>query len=160
MDLSDLVRTLSDVLRINNLKLASAESCTGGLISMMITDLAGSSDIFDRGFITYSNQSKVDLLGVNPITLEKHGAVSEETAKEMAFGTLKNSQADITISVTGIAAPSGESKDKPVGLVYIGFARRNGECFSEKHIFGGDRKSVRQSAAKTALEIILKKISE
>lgn len=160
MDLSDLVGTVSEILTTKTLKLATAESCTGGLISTLITDRSGSSELFDRGFVTYSNQAKIDLLGVSPLTLDKFGAVSEETAKEMALGTLKNSQADLAISVTGVAGPTGGTKDKPVGLVYIGFARRNGECLAEKYIFMGDRQSIRYAAAKTALETVLNKIGE
>ncbi|HOO50564.1 MAG TPA: CinA family protein [Alphaproteobacteria bacterium] len=160
MDLSDLVKTLSDVLRTKQLKLATAESCTGGLISMLITDLAGSSDILDRGFVTYSNQSKIDMLDVSPLTIDQHGAVSKETAEEMAKGALLHSQADITVAVTGIAGPGGGSEEKPVGLVYIAFARRNGESFAAKNIFTGDRSAVRYATAKTALETVLNKIGE
>lgn len=160
MDLSDLIKTLSDVLRTKQLKLATAESCTGGLIAMLITELSGSSGIFDRGFVTYSNQSKIDMLGVNSITLDNHGAVSMEVATEMAMGALKNSQADLAISITGIAGPTGGSETKPVGLVYIGFARKNGETHVEKYIFSGDRYTIRYTAAKTALETVLGKIGE
>ncbi len=160
MDLSELVRTLSDVLRTKTLKFATAESCTGGLIASLITDLAGSSDIFDRGFVTYSNQSKTDMLGVSPLTLDKFGAVSSETATEMAKGALEKSQADIAISVTGIAGPSGGTTEKPVGLVYIGFARRGGEVFASKNLFHGDRQAIRFATAKTALETVLGKIGE
>lgn len=160
MDLSDLVKTLSDVLKTKKLKLATAESCTGGLISMLITDLAGSSDVFDRGFVIYSNQSKIDMLEVSPLTLDRHGAVSEQTAIEMAKGAIKQSQADIAIAVTGIAGPSGGTPDKPVGLVYIGFARKNGESFAIKNLFHGDRTAIRKTTAKTALETVLNKIGE
>ncbi|MDD3021510.1 MAG: CinA family protein [Alphaproteobacteria bacterium] len=160
MDLSDLVRTLSDVLRTKTLKLVTAESCTGGLISSLITDLAGSSDVLDRGFVTYSNQSKSDMLGVSPLTLDKFGAVSQETATEMARGALERSQADLAISVTGIAGPSGGTDEKPVGLVYIGFARRDGESIATKHLFHGDRQAIRFVTAKTALETVLGKIGE
>lgn len=160
MDLSDLVATVNEILKTKSLKLATAESCTGGLISTLITDRAGSSDVFDRGFVTYSNQAKIDMLGVSLATLDNHGAVSEKTAKEMAQGAIKNSAADVAISVTGIAGPSGGTEDKPVGLVYIGFARRDGETFAERYVFIGDRKSVRYAAAKTALETILGKIGE
>ncbi|HNQ93021.1 MAG TPA: CinA family protein [Alphaproteobacteria bacterium] len=160
MDLSELVGTVSEILKTKTLKLATAESCTGGLISTLVTDRSGSSEIFDRAFVTYSNQAKTDMLGVSPLTLDKFGAVSEETAREMALGALKNSQADVTISVTGIAGPTGGTKDKPVGLVYIGFARRDGECLAERHIFTGDRQAIRFAAAKTALETVLGKIGE
>lgn len=160
MDLSDLVKTLSDVLRTKNLKLVTAESCTGGMISSLITDLSGSSDILDRGFVTYSNQSKVDMLGVSPLTLDKFGAVSSETAMEMAKGAIKNSQADLAVSVTGIAGPSGGSAEKPVGLVYIGFARRDNEVLAAQYLFEGDRHVVRTAAAKTAIETVLNRAGE
>lgn len=160
MDLSDLVRTVSDVLRIKKLRLTTAESCTGGLIASLLTDLAGSSDIFDRGFVTYSNQSKIDMLGVSPLTIDQHGAVSALTAVEMAKGALEHSQADLAIAVTGIAGPSGGSKEKPVGLVYIAFSRKGGETIVEENIFGGERSDVRFAAARTALETVLNKIGE
>lgn len=113
-------------LRDKGLKLALAESCTGGVIASTITEIAGSSDVFDRGYVTYSNQSKMDLLNVSEKTLEEHGAVSGQTALEMAQGALKNANlnsasADIAISVTGIAGPSGGTDEKPVGLVFIAF---------------------------------------
>lgn len=161
MDLSDLVKTVSDVLRTKSLRLATAESCTGGLISTLITDLSGSSDIFDRGFVTYSNQAKIDMLGVSPVTLDTHGAVSGETAAEMVKGAIKHSQADIAVSVTGIAGPSGGTEDKPVGLVFIGFARRDAEVIALRyHFTSGNRHAIRHAAAKAALETILGKIGE
>lgn len=141
----------SQILRENKLVLATAESCTGGMISAAFTDLSGSSDIFDRGFVTYSNQAKMDMLGVSPATLESHGAVSEQTAREMCEGALKNSRADITISVTGIAGPSGGTAEKPVGLVYMGLAMKNKETQVFKHIFKGDRSEVRQQTVDSAL---------
>ncbi|MDY0028552.1 MAG: CinA family protein [Pseudobdellovibrionaceae bacterium] len=160
MDLSDLVRTVSDVLRTKKLRLTTAESCTGGLISSLLTDLAGSSDIFDRGFVTYSNQSKMDMLGVSPLTIDEYGAVSALTAAEMAKGALEHSQADLSIAVTGIAGPSGGTPEKPVGLVYIAFSRRGGETIVEENIFRGERSDVRFTTAKTALETVLNKIGE
>lgn len=160
MDLSDLVKTLSDVLRMKQLRICCAESCTGGLVCSLITDLAGSSDIFDRGFVTYSNQSKIDLLGVSQAILNQFGAVSAECAAAMALGALKNSEADLALSITGIAGPSGGSAEKPVGLVYLGFARRQAEVVVEQINLPGERQDIRFAAARTALELVLNKIGE
>jgi nicotinamide-nucleotide amidase len=160
MDLNPLVKNVSENLRLNHLKLATAESCTGGLIASLITDLAGSSDIFDRGFVTYSNQSKMDLLGVYHSILDAHGAVSEQTAQAMAEGALRQSMADIALSVTGIAGPSGGSEAKPVGLVYIGLAHKiNNHHASPSHtvrknLYSGTRTQIRYLACETALEMV------
>lgn len=149
--MNDLVVKISQQLREQRIFLATAESCTGGMISAAFTDLSGSSDIFDRGFVTYSNEAKMAMLGVSPATLEAHGAVSEQTAREMCEGALKNSLADVTISVTGIAGPSGGTPDKPVGLVYIGVAnKQRSEVFH--HIFKGDRREVRGQTVDAALK--------
>jgi PncC family amidohydrolase len=113
-------------LREKGLKITTAESCTGGLVAASITEIAGCSDVFDRGFVTYSNDSKIKQLGVNSITLEKFGAVSGQIALEMGNGAIKNSSADIAVSITGIAGPDGGTPEKPVGLVFIGIV------FSEK----------------------------
>lgn len=160
MDLSDLVKTLSDVLRMKQLRICCAESCTGGLVCSLITDLAGSSDIFDRGFVTYSNQSKMDLLGVSQAILNQFGAVSAECAAAMALGALKNSEADLALSITGIAGPSGGSAEKPVGLVYFGFARRQSEVVVAQINLPGERQDIRFAAARAALELVLNKIGE
>jgi nicotinamide-nucleotide amidase len=154
------IKTASELLRAKGLKLATAESCTGGMIAAGFTDLAGSSDIFDRGFVTYSNQAKIDMLGVSPTTLEQHGAVSEQTAGEMAMGALKNSLADVSISVTGIAGPSGGTPEKPVGLVFIGIGQKNGAPLVTKHNFGGDRASVRRQTTITAIENLIALMSK
>ena len=114
------MKILVKSLKSLNYKIATAESCTGGLVAKMITDVSGSSAVFEYGVVTYSNRAKTDLLGVSETTLATFGAVSEETAKEMALGALKLSGADIAVSVTGIAGPGGGSTEKPVGLVYIG----------------------------------------
>lgn len=142
---------LSQTLRSKKLKLVTAESCTGGLISAAITEIAGSSDIFDRGFVTYSNEAKIAMLGVSPITLETYGAVSEQTAGEMAKGALKNSLGDVAISVTGIAGPTGGTADKPVGLVYIGVSNKI-ETRVFKHMFKGNRNEVRGQTVDVALK--------
>lgn len=149
------VKNLSEKLRSLQKKLAVAESCTGGLIAMSVTELAGSSDIFDRGFVTYSNQSKIDMLGVSPATLEEFGAVSAQTAREMANGVIRHSLADFSISVTGIAGPAGGTAAKPVGLVYIGIGQRGGETVVFENIFSGDRQAVRMQAAVFALRRLL-----
>lgn len=154
-----LVQSASQTLRAQGFKLATAESCTGGMISAAFTDLSGSSDIFDRGFVTYSNEAKIAMLGVSPATIEAHGAVSEQTAREMCEGSLKNSLADVTIAVTGIAGPSGGTPDKPVGLVYIGLAKKKSETRIFRHVFAGDRQAVRQQTVEQALEHLMDIIS-
>ena len=113
--------------RERGLKLATAESCTGGLIAAILTEVPGSSDVFERGFVTYSNEAKTEMLGVSAALIEKHGAVSAEVARAMAEGALRNSRADIAVSVTGVAGPGGGTAEKPVGLVHFGAARSGGE---------------------------------
>lgn len=152
----DLVAQLSDKLREREWKLVTAESCTGGMIATAITDKAGSSDVFDRGFVTYSNQAKMDHLNVQAETLKKHGAVSMETAEEMANGALENSEAQIAVSVTGIAGPSGGTPQKPVGLVYIGFGIKGGVTQAKGFNFTGEtREDIRLQSTRQALKILL-----
>ena len=153
-----LVEKLSLLLIKNNMMMVTAESCTGGLISAAITERAGSSAVFDRGFVTYTNQSKIELLGVSSDTLNQYGAVSEQTAREMALGALLKSNAHIAVSVTGIAGPSGGSVEKPVGLVYIGVAIKNDECVVTKNIFDGDRTDIRQSTLQKALMLMIERL--
>ncbi len=153
-----LVEELSLLLTDKNLRLVSAESCTGGLIAAAMTDRSGSSSIFERGYVTYSNEAKIEELGVKSLTIETHGAVSEATAGEMATGALKNSHADIAISVTGIAGPNGGTEEKPVGLVYIGIALQNKEPQVWKNNFDGDRTSIRQATVEKALELLIEKL--
>lgn len=129
-----------------------AESCTGGGIAKAITDIAGSSAYFDRGFVTYSNAAKHDLLGVSEATLAAHGAVSEEVVREMAIGALRAAQADLALSVSGIAGPDGGSAEKPVGTVWFGFADSDGRGLSRKMQFEGDRDAVRLQATIFALQ--------
>lgn len=150
-----LAERVSRALRERNWVMTSAESCTGGLISASITDLAGSSEVFDRGFITYSNQSKIDLLGVYSTILDAHGAVSEQTAKAMIEGALRQTPADIAVAVTGIAGPGGGTPEKPVGLVYIGIGKKGQPAQAFKHVFSGDRASIRQQSVDAALTHIL-----
>lgn len=137
-------------------KLATAESCTGGMVAATMTDRAGSSDFFDRGFVTYSNAAKQDMLGVASLTLDNHGAVSEETAGEMAQGAKGNSLADLSLSITGIAGPGGGTADKPVGTVCFGWTLTNDETTTSTQHFSGNREEVRQQAAAFAVEQLLR----
>lgn len=146
-----LVKQLAEQLQKKNKTLVVAESCTGGWVAKVLTDLAGSSAWFDRGFVTYSNQAKQEMLGVAEITLETHGAVSQETVEEMASGALKNSHADYSLSVSGIAGPDGGSANKPVGLVWFAWAYQDTVITSEKKVFSGDRNEVREQAVFHAL---------
>lgn len=148
-------RTLLDRARAKGLRIATAESCTGGMIAAALTDIAGSSDVFDRGFVTYSNAAKVEMLGVAALTLEKCGAVSEEVAREMAEGVLAASEADIAVSVTGIAGPGG-SEFKPEGRVCFGLAVRDRSTLTETVEFGAlGRKEVRRAAVDHAIAMLL-----
>lgn len=150
-----LVECLFDTLGSNSV--VTAESCTGGLIAAAITERAGSSQFFERGFVTYSNQAKIDELQVPMQILDDHGAVSAQTAEAMALGALKNSKASIAVSVTGIAGPSGETNEKPVGLVYIGIAdRETNEVETYKHVFSGDRQTIRAKTTIFALRYVLR----
>lgn len=153
-----LVEELSLLLMDKNMRLVTAESCTGGMIAAAMTDRSGSSSVYERGYVTYSNESKIEELGVKSETIETHGAVSAQTAIEMAQGALKNSHADIALSVTGIAGPNGGTDEKPVGLVYIGIAQPNKEPESIKNIFDGDRASIRQATVEKALELLIERI--
>lgn len=147
----DACRLLADLLLQNELKLATAESCTGGMISAACTDLAGSSEWFERGFVTYSNEAKVELLGVDPSLIANQGAVSEQVARAMAFGAVRHSRAQVSIAVTGIAGPTGGSAAKPVGTVWFGFSVQ-GTLHSEMMRFDGDRAAVRQQTVRHALQ--------
>jgi len=149
-----MAEDLIAVCREKKIKLALAESCTGGLVAGCITSVSGSSDIFDRGFVTYSNQAKIEMLGVSESTLEKFGAVSEETAIAMAEGAIKKSGGELALSITGIAGPGGGSEEKPVGLVHIAVARNNTTTHSERHVFKGDRNRVRIQAVESGLKLL------
>jgi len=142
--------------RASALKLALAESCTGGLIGGCLTSVAGASDVLDRGFITYANEAKTELLGVPKAVLNEHGAVSEQVARLMAEGALQGG-ADIAVSVTGIAGPGGGTDDKPVGLVHICAARAGSDTMHQKHLFDGDRDAVRMRAVEAALCLLLER---
>ena len=146
---------LLELYRQAGKRLAMAESCTGGLIAACLTEIAGSSDVVDRGFITYSNAAKIEMLGVPEALIDYPGpgSVSAEVAVAMAKGALSASQADVAVSVTGIAGPGGATKDKPVGLVFLGWALRGGEAGALHHVFPGGRTEVRLSALREALRL-------
>lgn len=150
-----LVQTLAEHLNARGWRMATAESCTGGLIAAACTELAGSSVWFDRGFVTYSNEAKTDLLGVNAALIAAHGAVSEPVARAMAEGALLRAGVDVAVAVTGIAGPSGGSEDKPVGTVWVAWARRGGITQSRRQVFAGDRAQVRQATCEAALRDLL-----
>lgn len=155
----DKARQVIESVRARGLRVATAESCTGGLIAATLTEIAGASDVMERGFVTYSNQSKAEMLGVDPDLIRNRGAVSEEVARAMAEGALSHSSADVGIAVTGIAGPGGATATKPVGLVHIACARRGTETLHESHIFPGDRRSVRLAAVDKALDLVLRRIA-
>ena len=141
--------------RKRGFKVATAESCTGGLIAAALTAIAGSSDVVDRGFVTYSNEAKAELLGVPMALIEAHGAVSEPVARAMAAGALAHSRADVAVSITGVAGPGGGSAAKPVGLVHFAAARRGGTVLHRREVFPGDRAAVRRAATAAALALAL-----
>ncbi|WP_374382739.1 CinA family protein [Dongia sp.] len=145
------VASLLDLYRQQGLRIATAESCTGGLVAGTLTAVAGSSDVFERGWVTYSNQAKSECLGVPPELIVEKGAVSREVAEAMARGALRHSEADVAISITGIAGPGGGSTEKPVGLVFIGLARKDGWSQVERCVFPGNRDSVRAHSVSRAL---------
>lgn len=149
--LRDLAGKLGERLRAAGLTVTAAESCTGGWVAKCITDIAGSSEWFDRGFVTYSNEAKTELLGVSESLLAEHGAVSEDAVRAMAEGALERSRADLAVAISGIAGPGGGSKEKPVGTVWICWQRRGGEPMVRAVPFDGDRETVRRESVKAAL---------
>lgn len=144
----------------NGTKLAVVESCTGGLLGAVLTELPGSSSMFTHGFITYANEAKQEMVGVKKTLLTKYGAVSAEVAKAMAEGALKASSADIAVAITGVAGPDGGTKTKPVGLVHFACAMKRKKTLSVKKNFKGDRSAVRMSAVDAALDIILAELKK
>ncbi len=149
------IALLSKLCRSKKLMIASAESCTGGLISALFTEIAGSSDVFERGFVTYSNEAKTELLGVPVELIEQWGAVSPQVAAAMASGALTHSHADLSISVTGIAGPGGGSVEKPVGLVCLAAARKNGLVIGKTRKFGDiGRANIRSATIGAAIELL------
>ena len=150
--LQALAESVGTQLRAARQMLVTAESCTGGWIAKMVTDIAGSSDWFDCGLVAYSYEAKQALLSVNPHTLETHGAVSRETAIEMVSGALVHSGASVAVAVTGIAGPGGGTSDKPVGTVWVAWKRRGGYPQAELFQFEGDRDAVRRQTVRAALD--------
>jgi nicotinamide-nucleotide amidase len=157
--LAERVAELADLLRSQGLRIATAESCTGGLIAALCTSLAGSSDWFERGFVTYSNAAKSEALGVDAAVIAAQGAVSDETALAMARGALANSAADLSLAVTGIAGPTGATPGKPVGLVWLAWAWRDDagtvHAEAERRVWPGDRTAVRSATVQWGLERLL-----
>jgi nicotinamide-nucleotide amidase len=154
-ELNQLAAQVGAALKARGWMLATAESCTGGWLGEVVTSVAGSSHWYDRGFITYTNESKQEMLGVSAQTLAGFGAVSEQTVREMAAGALKHSRAHITVAISGIAGPGGAVPGKPVGMVCMAWAMRSGGGRSEVFHFTGDRASVRRQAVRAALRGIL-----
>ena len=155
-----LARRLGARLKRRGLKLATAESCTGGWIAQAVTAVAGSSEWFERGFVTYSNAAKKEMLGVRGATLARHGAVSEATAREMASGALARSQAQVSVAVTGIAGPGGGTRKKPVGLVCFAWAGKRGAAESVAMRFRGGREGIRARSVAFALRGLLDRLEE
>lgn len=150
-ELRELANTLACAAKTHHLSVVTAESCTGGWIAKVLTDLPGSSTWFDCGIVVYSYEAKQGFLGVNPHTLEQHGAVSRETVVEMVSGALVHSAANLAVAVTGIAGPGGGTSDKPVGTVWIAWKRRGGYPHASAHQFDGDREAVRRQTVAAAL---------
>ncbi|HET6610072.1 MAG TPA: CinA family protein [Rhodopila sp.] len=146
--------TLLAACRAKRIMLATAESCTGGLIAAALTAIAGSSDVVDRGFVTYSNEAKNEVIGVPLPLIEAHGAVSQQVAAAMAEGALARSQAAIVVAVTGVAGPGGGTAEKPVGLVWFGLARTGSPAITDRQIFPGDRAEIRAATVAHALKMI------
>lgn len=152
--MDEIARKVGAALKSRGLMVVTAESCTGGWVAMALTAIPGSSDWFERGYVTYSNAAKREALGVAQATLERHGAVSEETAREMASGALKNGRGQVALAITGVAGPSGGSRDKPVGTVCFAWAQGS-KISSQTRRFDGDRESVRRQSVAHALQGVL-----
>jgi nicotinamide-nucleotide amidase len=154
-ELTEAARALLDLCRRKRLKLAAAESCTGGLLAATLTEIPGSSDVFERGFVTYSNEAKQAMLGVTAMTLAGHGAVSRETAEAMATGVLAHAPVDLAVSITGIAGPGGAVPGKPVGLVYLAAVSRSGRLLQHERKYGDiGRAQVRRACVIEALTML------
>lgn len=154
MDLLKTAEILLDGYRRAGLKIATAESCTGGLIAATLTEIAGASDVVERGFVTYSNAAKTELLGVPAGLIAEFGAVSAEVAEAMAAGALEASAAEVAVSATGIAGPGGATASKPVGLVFLGVCRRGQRATHQRHVFAGDRAAVRRASVAAAFALL------
>lgn len=154
--LIDEAMSLLTDFRARGLKIATAESCTGGLVAALLTEIPGSSDVVERGFVVYSNEAKAEMLGVDPAVIAARGAVSEEVAAALALGVLEKSRADISVSITGVAGPGGGSAEKPVGLVWFGCARRGGALVTVERRFGPlAREAIRLAAVNQALSLAM-----
>jgi nicotinamide-nucleotide amidase len=154
-EIAALATRVLEAARARGRKIATAESCTGGLVAGALTDIAGSSDVVERGFVTYSNEAKLEMLGVLASTLANHGAVSRETAEAMAVGAIRRSMADVSVAVTGVAGPGGGSPEKPVGLVHFAAAARDGRQAHQERRFGDiGRAEVRRRSVLVALEML------
>jgi len=153
--MNELARRLGERLKAKGALLVTAESCTGGWAAQAVTAVAGSSEWFERGFVTYSNAAKEEMLGVRPETLARHGAVSEETAREMALGALARSHGTLALAITGIAGPTGGSAAKPVGTVCFAWAVKDGASRAETRRFPGDRDAVRRQSVEHAFRVVL-----
>ncbi|WP_149450153.1 nicotinamide-nucleotide amidase [Escherichia albertii] len=153
-ELMQLSEQVGLALKARGATVTTAESCTGGWVAKVITDIAGSSAWFERGFVTYSNEAKVQMIGVREETLTQHGAVSEPVVVEMAIGALKAARADYAVSISGIAGPDGGSVEKPVGTVWFAFASASGEGITRRECFSGDRDAVRRQATAYALQTL------
>lgn len=156
----DLAEKLGQELFQQGLMLVTAESCTGGGVGQAITEISGSSGWYDRGYITYSHQAKQEMLGVGETTLDQHGTVSEQTAKEMLIGALNRSHAQIGVSITGIAGPGGGTAQKPVGMVCFAWGKKDDLMYSETHYFDGGRAAIRQQSIAVALQGIIDLIKQ
>ncbi|NOT13398.1 MAG: CinA family protein [Methylococcaceae bacterium] len=151
-ELIELAKELGRWLTVNGKIITTAESCTGGWIAQSITEIPGSSAWFDRGFVSYSNIAKMQMLGVNPLILQTYGAVSAEVAQEMVIGALSHSEADVAIAVTGIAGPDGGTSEKPVGTVFIAWASKDGNIRVKKKLFYGNRQQIRAQTVQFAIQ--------
>lgn len=160
---TDNVRAITLIVKAKErgFRVATAESCTGGLVSAALTDIPGASDVFDRGFVTYSNAAKIDMLGVSEAILSAHGAVSAETAQAMARGALEHSLADVAVAITGVAGPGGGTPEKPVGLVHFACAKRGGAVVALERRFGPlPRRDIRQAAVDQALDLMISALGD
>lgn len=160
---TDNVRAITLIVKAKErgFRIATAESCTGGLVSAALTDIPGASDVFDRGFVTYSNAAKIDMLGVSDAILAEHGAVSAETAQVMAKGALEHSLADVAVAITGVAGPGGGTPQKPVGLVHFACAKRGGAVVALERRFGPlPRRDIRQAAVDQALDLMISALGD
>ena len=154
LDLLSRAEALLARYRAAGLRLVTAESCTGGLVAACLTEVAGSSDVVERGFVTYSNEAKSELLGIPAALIARHGAVSAEVALAMAEGALTHAHAEVAVSITGIAGPGGATADKPVGLVHLACCRRGAPALGRREVFAGDRGAVRLAALRAAFDLL------